>query len=255
MYHSIAFQAQGCCFGNQVTIIEQSPPNNYTFTLLPPCVARYLSINCPNVSLSASYCTTGMNSDTTISQGMITFNKVPVGSAAYKTPPGLPSVYSEQSILVLQGVISTALLSTYNSANYPYKQILLPLNIEISNYMYYNGTTPLTPSDGIAYTNKSDYLDANRAVFYFNVVTVYGNVTKMNYNTQFLSSPYFMGAITTAYGLTPNPVSPPIITSATGVGINYESDTFNTAHNTAYINSYSGTVYVIVLLFVILISY
>ena len=217
---------EGCCYGNEVIIVEQTPTSNTTFNLLTPCVSRYLTLQCPQISLS-KICTDGINTAVSFAPGVITFNSVPPGSMTYKTPPGLPNVYSPQSVLAFQQVISTAFLQAANPANTPSKELLFLYNIEITNYMYYNGTTELSLANGTSPHDQFDYKEANRATFYFNVVQTYASDTTWQENLQYMNNPAFGGFIASAYGLVP----PAVAAKANGTGVYYNANPLDTAHN------------------------
>lgn len=231
---NIVFQSFGCCYANQVTIIEQSAKGNTTndITLYPPCVQRYMAINCPQISLSNNYCQNGTNVNVTISQGYVKFASIPTKLG------GLPNMYSETSILTLQQVIVQALLQTSNPANTPTPQILFATNVQITNYTYYNGTVALTPSNGLSVADHSDYTDATNAEFWFNLVTVYGSETASKYNDIFIASQGFYGYVAVAYYGAPISVT----STTTHPNYFYAAEQFPLHPNTG--SSYSFNIYI-----------
>ena len=213
-YLPVVFAQQGCCYANQISIVEQTPTSNTSYVVLPPCVARYLTLQCPVISLSDSFCVNGTNSNTSIVSGYVT-------SAA--TPITLPDMYVKNSVLNLQGVIA-ATLAANTGAGF---QVMNALNIEISNYEYYNSTGQMISSAvGLPDVNLTDYTDAVSGKFFFNVVQVYGSVSVGASNEAFINSPYFSGGIATGYGLDSS-----LVTAAATTNNFYVAERFDTTHS------------------------
>lgn len=210
---NVVFAQQGCCYANQISIVEQTPTSDTSFTILPTCVARYLTVRCPTISLSNNFCVNGTNSNTSIVSGYVTITA---------TSPVLPNAYNKNSILNLQGVIA-ATLSANTGAGF---QVLNALNIEISNYEYYNATNMISSPDAIPDADFSDYSDALSGKFFFNVVQVYTDPSVAAANEAFINTPYFSGGIATGYNLNAADVS------AAGTSNNfYVAERFDTTHS------------------------
>jgi len=69
---------QGCCAGNQVAMLSQSQTNTsipFGLHLFPPCLLRYLQIQCTSFDMS-KFCTKGANGNMTTISGTVTMDKV-----------------------------------------------------------------------------------------------------------------------------------------------------------------------------------
>lgn len=191
-YCPFGFEMYGCCYSNIVTLAEQIVKSNHSLVILPPCVQRYLYVTDCTASLTESFCTNGTNTNTTISQGSIRMMTAPID--------GFPNVYSADSVLLLQEAITAGLMSNPAVAT----QVMLAIgpNIQISNYTYYSANgTALTPADGIAPDDMSDYTDAKSVAFWYNVVQVYSNEERALANTAWMSTQEFATVLATAYTL------------------------------------------------------
>lgn len=225
----VAFEPSGCCFANQFMIAQQTPTGNQpeNITILPPCVQRYNYMNCPNVSLSGSMCTHGANQNSTIIQGYIEIKTKPSGLS--KLGPYFPDVYDHVSMVNFQGVISTAISKNPAAAG----QIILPsINVQITNYSYYNLTgSSLTPDTGSGISpDQSDYKDAKSAKFWFNVAMVYSTESQAAINNAFLGTSEFKQIVGAAYGL---PSAEIDAYATTSVPYFYQAEPFNTAHTSS----------------------
>lgn len=135
------FQSFGCCFANQISMLAQNQYNDSNVQFFPPCLMRYLSINCPSLN-STSFCVSGANANmTVVLSGRVTIRKC-FGGTCFA--PGIPNVYSNlqpiqtpqpvlntfSGILSLQGIIAKALGLPGGSKG--------ALNVQILNYAYYD---------------------------------------------------------------------------------------------------------------------
>lgn len=200
-----------------------------------------MHLNCPSVSLTKSFCTNGTNTNVTFIEGYIQFSFKP--TAASKVGPGFPDIYNHTSVINLQGSLTTALMKNPAVSS----QIMLPaINIQITNYSYYSSTgTLLTPTTGIAPSNKSDYLDAGMAKYWFNVAQVYSNEQLALKNQLWINNANFKNVLAAIYGVPPTTL---IIYATTSTPIVYNEQPFNTMHSSAtnnYIQSITLTMKII----------
>ncbi len=181
-----------------------------------------MSCSITQVSPLTTICNAGLNQNTSFISGSITLN-IPPGF----TNHSLPNMYNNASTLYLQGVIATAFTSNSGVA---LNAALNPLNIEISNFVYYNATNQLTPSTGVAPSNYADYFGATYGVFYFNLVNVYTSTNSMDLNYAYMSNPTFTGYIAAGFGLSPQAGK---VLVKSGNTTFYTSQPLDTAHSAA----------------------
>jgi len=162
----------GCCYGTQIALYNQNQLNASAPSIYPPCLLRYISQKCPAVDASV-VCGSGARANVSTITGIV--NIKPTTSVAHSTT--LPNMYDTLSVLTLQGVLTAALTTLLPSYNLPLFGLnyTRPLQVEITNYTYYNATGQVSSTDGLLLTPPdADFLAADRGKFTF--VFVLANV-------------------------------------------------------------------------------
>lgn len=138
------FLSFGCCAATGITMVQQNQVKALSGisdpTIFPPCLLRFFQKgNCgvpANVNLQ-DYCPTGSIASTMVVTGTIFLPKL--GVPAPLVP--FPNVYMKASVLTLQGAITKVLSSFPGFSNWPYLfNPAIPLQVQIIDYTYYNGT-------------------------------------------------------------------------------------------------------------------
>lgn len=168
--------ANGCCVANQVAMIAQSQTNSSAqatyntksiptaVKMFPPCLMHFLSsASCKSTDLT-TFCRKGANGNLTTILGTIQMDQ---------DGGKMPSVYKEDQVLTLQGVISL------NLPGFDISRTKAPvMQVEIIDFAYFNDTvdnqgpsTQLTPINGSTYfPSGGDYTLAVSGMFRFQIV-------------------------------------------------------------------------------------
>mmetsp|Transcript_26194 Transcript_26194/g.38801 ORF Transcript_26194/g.38801 Transcript_26194/m.38801 type:complete len:434 (-) Transcript_26194:190-1491(-) len=162
------FESMKCCFGNQLTILEQ------TFNMMyAPCAMDRLS-KCPMMDVS-SFCSEGTLTDLGNVQTTIAMN------ISYSQ--GLPDMSNETSVLIFRSVLGGAVG-------------LLPTEVAILSYQYYNNT--LLPTSNIE--------SAVSGTFTYMVIMASTTNSSWNSVVEQLDTPEYEGAIAQTYNTDPSNV-------------------------------------------------
>lgn len=213
---AMVFSSWGCCYGSIMSLVAQNPSNTSSPTVIPPCLFHY--VTSPPATMAAfaaspfGFCTENSNSN-------LTAFKVSFQVAGNPTSFAILSVFTKTTVLALQAAFTGALLGVLpTAASYPYYlSSSAPLNVQVIDYAYYDATGaslfpgPYTPS------NYSTVLaTAVKAVFTVELVIQGFPTAVQNANMKVaLSSPYFVGALTSALGK----IKPPVPFTASNVQV------------------------------------
>jgi hypothetical protein len=134
------FSLMGCCAATGLSMLQQNPIGSLSGgepVVFPPCMYKYLYEACPTVDLK-TFCSKGAIASTTTVTGTMFMPKYvahPYPSLAF------PNMYNKTAVLGMQGAVSGALAITPGFSDYPYLfNKLLPLQVQIVDFMYYGGT-------------------------------------------------------------------------------------------------------------------
>eukprot|EP01038_Epipyxis_sp_PR26KG_P007061 gene7061-9639_t len=189
------FSKMGCCFTNNIQMMQQGQVNNANLHILPPCLHHYLFEHCsangkqigtttPSSKVDyLNFCTEGAitNISSVIAQVNMTKSKLSTGKFEF------PNVYNKSDIATFQGVISqTYLLYSFlfgtkpSAAAEPFLfNISYPFQVTVIDYRYYSALGELlTPENGsMAWPPESDYEDASKVELTFQVSIQNANTT------------------------------------------------------------------------------
>eukprot|EP01039_Chlorochromonas_danica_P005869 gene5869-6463_t len=166
------FSAMDCCANSGFWLLSgnQMSTNISKFTVLPPCLANYLSSASCTSTLSSSsnfslktLCAQGSMASQTVFQTWFTLPH----TAGYYT-----NVYDKSSLIQAQGLLTAALVKANSAfASQPYNlQTSYPFQVRIIGYSYSNGTEVLTPETGIpAWPVGSDYTSSTTGNFTYQI--------------------------------------------------------------------------------------
>jgi hypothetical protein len=156
------FSPYGCCFGNQVAMLQQNQGDDdrLRVKLFPPCLQRYLQYNCPTLS-ATDFCTKGSLANVTVVNATVTLGSVedPLGQGE------LPNVYDMKSLMQFQSVLIQSLkvgcmdTSEYNMLGFDSER---PYQVEVLGYEYFGKRGEhISTADGFPFDlSGGDYTDA-----------------------------------------------------------------------------------------------
>mmetsp|Transcript_7954 Transcript_7954/g.13202 ORF Transcript_7954/g.13202 Transcript_7954/m.13202 type:complete len:507 (-) Transcript_7954:231-1751(-) len=202
----------GCCAATGISMLFQNQIGGLAAAgsggsvdpkFFPPCLLQYLKDSCPQVALT-EFCTNGSIATTSTVLGSVVIPRVD------SQAPGVyefPNVYNKTSVLTLMGIISQVLV-TYGFGGSPYNFVKdTPFQVQITDYIYYNGTVALTPTGGQMYSSPygGDYDAATSGNFTFQLVMQDVNASTAQALYALLANPQFAQTVGYVYtGQSPN---------------------------------------------------
>jgi hypothetical protein len=173
-------------------MLQQNQFNASKPLIIPPCAQKYIAMQCPAVDVR-TLCDKGAQDTVSTISGTITLL-----ASTQTVPPSLPNMYEVFSTLTLGGYLEAALTVTFDNLGYPSLGLnyLRPLQVEIYNYTYFNGSDVLSSltGDPLA-TPDSDYLGATGGTFYFVFVLANVDNTTAAAVQEAVNDPYFSNLV------------------------------------------------------------
>jgi hypothetical protein len=195
-----ALSSLGCCGGSGIALVQnnQIAAAQGQINVFPPCFLNYMRTNCSTLSLT-NQCTKGSIANQTTLQGFFTVTKNPANN---QTKALFPNVYTQKGVVQVQGQLTNVMSSLGLSVEPYHFSTSYPFQVYLTGYIYYNGEfllfyfcsssyffwlfsfivifldffliaagTQLTPTNGyMAYPPGSDYTQASKGTFYYQVV-------------------------------------------------------------------------------------